>query len=273
MEGAYKSQKKDGTIYYRSSITHNGIHISLGSFPNEIDATIAYKEARRIYQDTNITTMNFRDYVKKLHWEKAICILNHRDHGIYVKTPIYQGKEFVSYFLSPNTILKFDTDDFFYYSQHKILSRNGGSYYVNDYGSQYRILSRYGIRNYAVEGRDYDFVNGDPHDMRRANIQVYSHYHGVVCLVDSIPMAYEARIHLNGDYRIGCFESEEEAAVAYNKAVDYAKDHGIHKNFPMDFVEELTPREYAYIYRQVKLPKRYRNGVKEMATSPNSLTK
>ena len=33
--GVYTAYKKDGTVYYRSSITHKNKHISLGSFSSE----------------------------------------------------------------------------------------------------------------------------------------------------------------------------------------------------------------------------------------------
>ena len=45
LPGAFKAQKKDGTIYYRSSITYKNKHISLGSFKTEEEASGAYIEA------------------------------------------------------------------------------------------------------------------------------------------------------------------------------------------------------------------------------------
>ena len=44
LPGAFKAQKKDGTIYYRSSITYKNKHISLGSFKTEEEASGAYLE-------------------------------------------------------------------------------------------------------------------------------------------------------------------------------------------------------------------------------------
>ena len=43
--GVFQARKKDNTVYYRSSITYKGKHISLGSFPTEEDASAAYEEA------------------------------------------------------------------------------------------------------------------------------------------------------------------------------------------------------------------------------------
>ena len=43
--GVYPAQKKDGTPYWRASVTHKGKHISLGSFDDETVAERAYREA------------------------------------------------------------------------------------------------------------------------------------------------------------------------------------------------------------------------------------
>ena len=45
LKGVFPATKIDGTIYYRSSINYSGKHISLGSFPSEDTAHLAYKEA------------------------------------------------------------------------------------------------------------------------------------------------------------------------------------------------------------------------------------
>ena len=124
LKGVFPATKKDGTIYYRTSINYSGKHISLGSFASE----------------------------------EIIILLNFRDNGLYFKNPIYLRKGYFSYFLSEHEELKFDIDDLFYYSSHKIQKRQG-HLFVSDYGMQYSILSRYGIRPYAVAGRDYQFVN------------------------------------------------------------------------------------------------------------------
>ena len=51
--------------------------------------------------------------------------------------------------------------------------------FVADYGSQLSVLARYGIKSYAVEGRDYRFANDDPTDLRYENIIVLNRYRGV----------------------------------------------------------------------------------------------
>ena len=68
---------------------------------------------------------------------------------------------------------------------------------------------------------------------------------------------YRARIHINGTYIVGTYESEEKAAVAYNKAADLAKAAGIRKNFPENYVDAFSPKEYAQVYTGLKLSRRY----------------
>ena len=85
--------------------------------------------------------------------------------------PIYLKNKYFLYYLSPSLCLKFDIDDLFYYSSKKIMCR-GGRLFVNDYGMQCSILNRYGIKNYAVCGKDYHFINGDATDFRYENIEI-----------------------------------------------------------------------------------------------------
>lgn len=98
------------------------------------------------------------------------------------------GQQLFYYYLTPHHVLKFDLEDLFYYSSHKIM-RRGNHYFVSDYGMQLTLTSRYGIKSYAVPGRDYCFRNGDPTDFRRENLQIHNIYHGVrktVTKTDSI---------------------------------------------------------------------------------------
>ena len=64
---------------------------------------------------------------------------------MYIPTPIYLRKNYFSYYLSIHRELKFDIDDLFYYSSHRILTRQG-HLYVNHYGMQLTLLGRYGIK-------------------------------------------------------------------------------------------------------------------------------
>ena len=52
LTGVYLATKKDKTVYYRSNITHKGRHISLGSFPTEVQAHQAYTAACELLSGT-----------------------------------------------------------------------------------------------------------------------------------------------------------------------------------------------------------------------------
>ncbi len=243
LAGVYAAQKKDGTIYYRSNITFHNKHISLGSFDTEQTAHEAYKEAGGILVAKNVMPADcFRNRFA-LSYDKIVSLANFRDNGIYIKNPIYLRSNYFIYYLSVSEELKFDIDDLFFYSSHKILKRQG-HLYVNDYGMQLSILSRYGIKNYAVAGRDYKFANGDPLDYRYSNIIVVNKYTGVTAVEKNGTTRYRVQIHLNGNHKIGTYSTEAKAAVAYNKAADLAAAHGVCKNHTQNYVLELTAREY-----------------------------
>lgn len=256
LPGVYLAEKKDGTLYYRASIHFQNKHLSLGSFSTEEDANRAYQEASRILSDSStvLSNIQFQDYI--LTYDKLIVLLNFRDNKLYIKNPIYLCKGYFSYFLSPSVELKFDIDDLFYYSSHRILRRQG-HLYVNDYGMQYSILARYGIKPYAIAGRDYEFANDDVYDFRYSNIIIRNRYHGVLQYTQKGVTKYKTLIHINGNYKIGTYSSEHKAAIAYNKAVDLAKAAGITRNFPENYIENLSPKDYADIYTRLKISKRY----------------
>lgn len=255
--GVFQAKKKDGAIYYRSNITYHSKHISLGSFSTESLAHQAYLEADRLLHDTGITIDNiiFHDYILK--HEKIVTLLNFRDNHIYIRNPVYMFRTYFNYFLTPDEIYKFDIDDLFYFSEHKLLKR-GGRLYVNDYGMQVTILSRYGIRNFAVAGKDYLFANQDPCDLRYENIININPFHGVRQCNTNGRIHYDTYIHIKGDYHVGKYKTICEAAIAYNKAADLAHDHGISKNFPTNYLAELSAREYAQAYLEVKISAKYK---------------
>ena len=187
---------------------------------------------------------------------------------MYIPTPIYLHKNYFSYYLDLHHELKFDIDDLFYYSSHKILKRQG-HLYVNDYGMQITILNRYGIKNYGVRDRDYRFVNGDDHDLRYSNIEIINRYHGVFVFTKNEKTRYRVRLHINGNYTIGTYRSETQAAIAYNKAVDLARQHGICKNFPENYIEDLSARDYADIYTAAKISANFLKYLKGLSTENN----
>lgn len=265
LSGVSVAKQKNGTIYYRSSITYRNKHISLGSFPTEEDAGTAYLDALKLISDSSIDIINIAYQHLTLAFDKAVILLNFRDNNLYFKNPIYLRKGYFSYFLSPSQELKFDIDDLFYYSSHKIQKR-GGHLFVSDYGMQYSILARYGIKPYAVAGRDYSFSNGDTSDFRYSNIIVLNHFHGVQQIQKNGITKYQAMIHINGNYKIGTYSTEEKAAIAYNKAADLAKASGINKNFPENYVDAYSPKEYADIYTKLKISKRYLTHLEEFVS-------
>ncbi|WP_026510048.1 hypothetical protein [Butyrivibrio sp. LC3010] len=249
--GVYETSLKDGTKSYRASITFKGKHIALGSFSDAQHAGDAYSQAQDILSDSSFTLSSY-EKEKSLSFEKCVVLINFRDKGLYIPTPIYLEKKYFFYYLSPNHMLIFDIDDLFYYSSHKIMKR-GSHLFVADYGSQISILSRYGIRSYAVEGRDYRFANGNANDLRYENIEVLNRYHGVRQYAERGFLKYKTVIHVNGDYVVGKYNTENEAAIAYNKAADILKKNGIDKNYMLNYIEDLTASQYADLYSCIKI--------------------
>ncbi len=136
--------------------------------------------------------------------------------------------------------------------------KRGRHLFVSDYGMQVNILSRYGIKNFAVPGRDYRFVNGDTTDYRYGNIEIVNPYYGVTkSFAKGLPV-YTAKLHINGDYIIGRYSSEIEAAIAYNKAVHIMKNKGFVKDYPLNYIEGLDEIEYALLYNKVRISKKIR---------------
>ncbi len=256
-KGVFIATKKDGTVYYRASITYKKKHISLGGFQTKHDAALAYHEANRLI-NTPALTINHHYDESPLPFEKWVVLLNYRDNGIYFSTPIYARNKFFDYYLSPSLVLKFDIDDLFYYSSHKIMQR-GGHLFVADYGMQVNILSRYGIRSFAVAGKDYLFLNGDDTDFRHENLQIVNHYQGVSEVTYHGKKKYRARINVPGYFIIGHYSSEIDAAIAYNKAIDILRKNGVKKNYTPNYIEGLSPAIYAEIYSHLKISEKIIN--------------
>ncbi len=253
-EGVFRAVKKNGEVYFRASLTYRRKHISLGSFSAAMDAHAAYLEGCRILRSAECTIASYSDS-SPLAFEKWVCLINFRDNELYFGNPIYVCKKFFYYYLSPSHVLKFDPDDLFYYSSHKIMCR-GNHYFVADYGMQVSIATRYGIKPYAREGRDFCFINGDPTDFRRENLEVMNIYHGITHEQKNGQHVYTVRIHVRGNYLVGRYSSELEAAVAYNKAIDILKKNGITKNYIPNYIEGLSPSRYAEIYMSLRVSPR-----------------
>ncbi|HKL98592.1 MAG TPA: hypothetical protein VJZ06_01635 [Mobilitalea sp.] len=255
MAGVYSARKKDGNVYFRASITYRGKHISLGSFKEESEANNAYHIAGEILANTD--RWNIPNYPAHciLSHHKWVVLINLRDNHIYFKNPIYLRKKYFIYYINKDTPLKFDVEDLFYYAHHKILKR-GGHLFASDYGMQVNILSRYGIKNYAVPGRDYIFSNGDSTDFRYSNIEIINPYHGVTRITCKEQYIYLAKIHINGDFLVGRYHTEKEAAVAYNKAALILRGKGIKKNFPQNYIEGIDEIAYASMHQRIRISKK-----------------
>lgn len=251
-EGVFPAVRKNGETYFRASLTYKNKHISLGSFETPEEAHRAYKEGIRLLNSPQAALDSFTAS-SPLPFEKWVSLINFRDNGIYISNPIYMGQRFFYYYLSPSHILKFDLDDLFYYSSHKIMCR-GGHYFVADYGLQVSIVSRYGIKPYAKQGRDFRFINNDPNDFRRENLEIINIYHGVTReRKKNGQYLYTARIHIRGDFIIGRYPSEWEAAIAYNKAIDILKKNGVNKKYTVNYIDGIAPSRYAEIYNSISV--------------------
>lgn len=252
--GVFQSTKKDGTIYYRVSITYKNKHISLGSSEDYEIATKRYKLATSILRNNRYIMTDFNKTDQSLDYEKWIIIMNFRDNGLYFKTPIYLSKHYFTYYLTQHIELEFDVDDLFFYSNHKIFKR-GNYFFVNDYGMQMNIFSRYGIKNYAMSGKDFFFIDGNPYNFRYENIEIVNPYTGVEKITKHGITTYKAKIHLSGYVTIGYFKSIHKAAIAYNKAVDFMLRYiDPNKKYAKNYVDAISKEEAQYYYTSIKLP-------------------
>lgn len=249
--GVFTALRQNGEPFYRASLTWRGKHVSLGSFPTPEAAHAAYLEGRRILADPACTPDAHEDD-SPLSFEKWVCLANFRDNNIYFRNPIYVGRKMFYYYLSPGKALKFDVDDLFYFSSHKITCR-GNRYFVADYGLQVSVASRFRIKPYARPGKDFLFLNGDDTDFRRENLQILNVYHGVTAEHKKGQYVYTVRIHVRGNHIVGRYPDEIRAAIAYNKAVDVLRKNGFRKNYAQNFIEELSPSRYAEIYSGLQI--------------------
>lgn len=257
LPGVYQAYKKDGTPYFRSNLTHQGKHISLGSFPTEIDAHGAYCEGSMILSSPDLTIDTANQTFHTLTLEKCVSLFNFRDNKLYIHTPIYLRSSYFEYYMSWNEILKFDIEDLFYFSSHKIQKR-GGHLFVSEYGMQTSLSSRYGIKNYAVRGKDYDFANSDPTDYRYSNLIIRNTYHGVERIVDQLGnVTFRTKIHIRGLVTVGNYPTVEKAAVAYNKAADYLHKRGFSRAYQTNYIESMSPAIYASCYNEIHFSKTF----------------
>ncbi|MCR5432096.1 MAG: hypothetical protein K6E95_06025 [Lachnospiraceae bacterium] len=255
--GVYAAVKKNGTPYWRASVTHKGKHISLGSFRAEEQAERAYHEACRVLRGDGEKQYEIADYAEGscvLSFAKWVTLINFRDNGIYCKGPIYLRKGYFEYYLSSTEDYRFGPDDLFYYTHHTIQKR-GGHLFVADYGMQVSILSRYGVKPYSVPNKDYFFKNGDEKDFRPGNLVIVNRYAGVRCERKNAREVYVARINMGKGTSvvIGRYDTEEEAAVAYNKAVDILEAAGSERGYVPNYIEDMSQAKYRVLYSNIKI--------------------
>ena len=268
--GVYPAQKKDGTPYWRASVTHKGKHISLGSYDDETVAEHAYEEACELLrgaakgktsgdsisvEGSSLGISDYSDRKRALAFDKWVALVNFRDNGIWCRGPIYLRKGYFEYYLSATEDYRFGPDDLFYYTHHTIQKR-GGHLFVADYGMQVSVLSRYGVRPYSVPGRDYYFRNGDETDLRPGNLVIVNRYMGVCFEPGNRARGeYVARINTRPGITVvvGHYDTEEEAAVAYNKAIDVLTLAGSTRAYTPNYLEDVSPAKYRVLYAGVKI--------------------
>ena len=256
MRGISISRYRNGQEYYRVSITFRSRHISLGSTSDASEAGKIFEAGRlALYSEMKLSDWS-EGLMSPLPFHRYVSLLNFRINGIYIKNPVFLRKSYFSYFIDPEYELKFDMDDLFYFSSHTIMKR-GNHLFVSDYGLQENIVSRYGIKDFAVMGRDYRFVNGDETDFRYSNIMIINRYPGITMRNDGRDKVYSVKIHLNGDWKLGTYPTEVMAAVVYNKALDELKKRGMKPRSQYIYIDSVSAKEYADLYSKLKLPARF----------------
>ena len=256
LKGVYKRVDSKGRDRFVASFTYRSKHISLGSFEKMETANSAYNEALELVSDKSQKALDDYEAAMNLNFEKWITIINFRDNGLYIKNPIYLRRKFFEYYLSPTEVMKFSAEDLFYYSNHKII-RRGRHFFVADYGMQANILHRYGIRSFAVAGKDYIFLNGDNLDFRYENLKIINRYTGVRLEKQFPKPSYVVKIHIKGSVIVGRYTDEVTAAIAYNKAVRLLMDGGFKRKYELNYIDTLNKTEYENRLNEVKLSKRF----------------
>ena len=69
--------------------------------------------------------------------------------------------------------------------------------------------------------------------------------------------SFTARINLpsGSTVVIGHYDTENEAAIAYNKAVNILRERGCTRNWEINYLEDVSPAEYRIIYARIKIRK------------------
>ena len=111
LPGVFQTNKKDGTPYYRASVTYHSRHISVGSFQDEPTAHAAYQlacsllfEQKHFLPDPLVEIESYPDLNLPLSFDKWVMLLNLRDHNMYCRNPIYLANRFFYYCLDSETL-------------------------------------------------------------------------------------------------------------------------------------------------------------------------
>ncbi len=74
LTGVFTAKKKDGTIYFRASLTYRNKHISLGSHENQKKAHEIYLTASALLNDSSIRLEDYHED-SPLSFDKWVCLI------------------------------------------------------------------------------------------------------------------------------------------------------------------------------------------------------
>ncbi|NLG05592.1 MAG: hypothetical protein GX567_17475, partial [Clostridia bacterium] len=72
-------------------------------------------------------------------------------------------------------------------------------------------------------------------------------------------------------YVVGYYQTETEAAIAYNKAVDELTKHGIHRKYLLNYVTDISPLEYAELYISIEFSKAFQKTLTNLTIHNNNV--
>lgn len=255
MSYIYPHIKGDLTTY-KVYFLHEKKKIYLGAYPSSEEAQLALKEAHDIIK-APFGALDFTYSI--IDYKKVISLCNFRDYKVYIKNPIYLKDKYFYYYLSKDIILTFDMKDLLFFSTYKVCKR-GNYLYTQDSISQQSLLNRFGILSHSVPGKDYVFRNGNPYDFRRDNLEVINNYKGVSKKEKDGQTFYVASIYTTQPLVLGHYTSEIEAAIAYNKAIDFLMaTSSTTRDYIPNSIPFLTKSEYDAIYEGITLSPRLKH--------------
>lgn len=243
----------NGKTHYKIYFVYESNKIYLGTYPSMETAEKALVEAEALMKHPQGPPQF--ELAPTLNYKKIVSLCNLRDYKKYMKNPIYLYATYFHYYLSKNCILVFDSKDLLYFSTYKIYKR-GNYLYTQDSISQQNILARFGIPNHSVINKDYFFKNNNPYDFRSENLIVVNSYKGVTKKIKDNSTIYVAYIYIKTNLIIGHYESEIEAAIAYNKAIDLLRQQGLFRDYTYNVIPYITETEYRAIYDRLTLSPR-----------------